>query len=103
LFAGKEIDFEEFLDFLRNGLEMSNFEANKKLFKDKLIEREVVIDPNESWGDFIKSVVLLEDAKVVPIRTLSATDLGRLRNPSKIKKWVNWRNCNYVEGRTDPN
>jgi hypothetical protein len=64
---------------------MNSYDANKKFFKEKLIEREVVIDPNESWAEFFKSVILLEDAKVIPIKSLSATDLGRIRNPSKIK------------------
>lgn len=57
----------------------------------------MVLDPNESWGEFFRSVILLEDAKVVPIKSLSSTDLGWLRNPSKVKKVLNWRNCNYIE------
>ena len=82
---------------LKSEEEMSDFEANKRVFKEKVFDRDVIIDPNESWGDFFKSVILLDDAKVIPVRQLSATDLGRMRNASKIKKWVNWRNCNYIE------
>ncbi len=45
----------------------------------------MVIDPNESWGEFFKSVILLEDAKVVPVRSLSSKDLNRIKGSSKIK------------------
>lgn len=61
---------------------MNQIEANKKFFKEKQIDWDVVIDPNESWRDFFKSVILMEDAKVIPIKSLSATDLGRLKNQS---------------------
>ena len=56
-----------------------------------------MIDPNESWGEFFKSVILLEEAKVIPIRSLSVTDLKKLKNQSKMKKVFNWRNSNYIE------
>jgi hypothetical protein len=96
-FAGMEIDFEVFLAMIKSYEEHTDFNANKKIFKEKIIERDLIIDPNESWQDFFRSVILLEDAKVVPIKSLSANDLRRVKNPSKMKKWLNWRNCNYVE------
>lgn len=64
---------------------MSQIDANKRFFVDKKLERDVVIDPNESWGEFFKSVILLEDAKVVPVRSLSSKDLNRIKGSSKIK------------------
>ena len=43
------------------------------------------MDPNESWGEFFRSVILLEDAKVIPIRSLSTTDLNKIKNSLKKK------------------
>jgi hypothetical protein len=97
LFTGMEIDFEVFLAMIKAQEELADYDANRRIFREKIIERDLIIDPNESWQDFFRSVILLEDAKVIPVKSLSATDLGKFKNPSKIKKWINWRNCNYIE------
>lgn len=76
IFTGKEIYFEGFIESIKNGVDLPPLEANLKFFVEKQIEREVVVDPNESWGEFFRSVILLEDAKVVPVSSLSSTDLG---------------------------
>lgn len=76
IFTGKEIYFEGFIESIKNGVDLPPLEANLKFFVEKQIEREVVVDPNESWGEFFRSVILLEDAKVVPVNSLSSIDLG---------------------------
>lgn len=76
IFAGKEIDFERFIHSIKKGVDLPPLEANLTFFVEKQMEREVVVDPNESWGEFFRSVILLEDAKVVPVSSLSSTDLG---------------------------
>ncbi len=77
-FAGMEIDFEVFLALIKSQEEHTDYDANKKIFREKIIERDLILDPNESWKDFFRSVILLEDAKVVPVKSLSATDLRRV-------------------------
>ena len=44
-----EIDFEVFLEMIKDQEELADYDANRKIFKEKLIERDLMIDPNESW------------------------------------------------------
>lgn len=70
MFVNKEIDFAEFFQLIRRDELLTDQEANKKIFVNKKVEEPIIFDPNESWSQFFKSLLLFEKPKVIPISKL---------------------------------
>lgn len=97
-FVSFEIDFEWFLRNVRDRKVFSDREANKFIFKKKEIYTENrIIDPNESWGQFFKSVIGFSDPKIVPLKKMGKDFKPENRSLHKLKSVINWRNQNYLE------
>lgn len=64
---------------------------------------EVIIDPNETWKEFFKSMVSFSDPKVIPVSELPKDFDPSKRRFQSLKSFVNWRNQNMVEHFTPVN
>lgn len=60
-------------------------------------KKEVVIDPNETWREFVSSVIGFEDPKTVPVDSLPEDFNPSNRKFERFKSLINWRNKNYIE------
>ena len=70
-FVEKQIDFKWFIESLEKQNQMKDREANKYLFINKEKKNlEGVFDPREKWGDFLKSILLFQDPKIIPLSSL---------------------------------
>ena len=56
-----------------------------------------MIDPNETWGEFISSMVGFDDPKMVPLESLPDDFDPKKRKFNTLKSVINWRNQNYIE------
>ena len=57
----------------------------------------MVIDPNESWSEFISSMAGFDDPKMVPLDSLPEDFDPKQRKFHTLKSIINWRNQNYIE------
>ena len=57
----------------------------------------MVINPNESWGHFFKSMILLKEPELVPVSSLPPDSHPKNRKYNSVKYLVNWRGQNYYE------
>lgn len=57
----------------------------------------MVINPNESWKDFFKSMIEFREPDLVPIGSLPPEQHPQNRTLGSVKYMVNWRGQNYIE------
>jgi hypothetical protein len=57
----------------------------------------VIIDPNETWREFFRSMANFSDPKVVPVSSLPRDYDPSKRKYQSLKTLFNWRNQNIVE------
>ena len=57
----------------------------------------VVIDPNETWGQFFKSMLAFDEPKTVPKDSLPEDYDPAKKRFNSLKTLVNWRGQNYIE------
>lgn len=63
-------------------------------------KQDLVIDPNESWKDFFKSMIAFEEPKLVPVDSLSEEQHPKNRKLGSVKYMINWRGQNHLESWT---
>lgn len=56
-----------------------------------------VIDPNETWGQFFRSMAEFKDPNTVPLEKLSEGFDPSQRKFNSLKTLINWRGQNYIE------
>ena len=56
-----------------------------------------MIDPNETWGQFLKSMLLFDEPKTVPVDSLPEGYDPAKKPLNSLKTLVNWRGQNYIE------
>lgn len=67
--------------------------ANKFLFKKKQVnKKEVIIDPNESWREFFRSMLGFDEPKVIPLNKMPKGFNPEERPLHRVKSLINWRN-----------
>ena len=92
-FVSFEIDFRCFIENIKERNVFCDKDANKFIFiKKKIFNEERVIDPNESWGQFFRSVIGFSDPKIVPLKKLGKDFKPEKRSFQKLKSVTNWRN-----------
>ena len=57
----------------------------------------MVIDPNETWGQFISSIIEFKEPKMIPVDELPGEYNPENRRLNSLKTLVNWRGQNYIE------
>ena len=56
-----------------------------------------MINPNESWKDFFKSMVTFKEPELVSVSSLPPEQHPQNRRFNSVKYLVNWRGQNYHE------
>lgn len=96
-FFDKKINFKELIECLEQSIEMDNKTAKARLFK-KQNTKEMVFDPNETYGEMFKSLMNFDMPKMIPREDIKNPDnLPENRKFQRLRQLVNWRNTNYLE------
>lgn len=57
----------------------------------------MVANPNETWGEFFKSMINLREPQLVPVTSLPPEQRPENRRFNGIRYMLNWRAQNYNE------